>query len=189
MSKKTQREVPPQMHAKELKAQVKKVLRTFKDDSDLACAIIGCAYVEHCLGTLLENFMTDGSTARGLLQPTAPIAMIHNRRLLAYSLGLISKEIGREIQTIGEIRNVFAHKFYGVSFDDSPVRTLCDNLVADPYGKELTSRQRYVGSVMNVVFYLLGNAEEAKHREKRKHEESWPWFSVDLKKEKGDKPT
>jgi len=75
----------------ELTPQVSQLHDVLNDEQDLACALIGGAFVDHCLGALLQQYLVKGKVALGLLQPGQTLGDFGSRRQMSYTLGLISE--------------------------------------------------------------------------------------------------
>src|SRR5262249_2260514 len=111
----------PILTAQQLGPQLGRLLDVLNKGTDLACALIGAAYVDHCLAALLENYLVDGETAKGLLQPGRPLGECSARRQLCYCLGLITKEVGTDLEVIAKIRHHFAHQVLDVQFTNTEI--------------------------------------------------------------------
>jgi DNA-binding MltR family transcriptional regulator len=101
----------------------------FHHESDRIVAIVGGAYLDSLLDSLLRAVFTDTpEEVDRLLRPDAPLGSNGSRYQLAYCLGLIRKDQRDDLKTIAKIRNLFAHDFKALSFDTAPARDLCSNL-------------------------------------------------------------
>src|SRR5262249_49681149 len=114
----------------ELSPQSKHVYDVLNGGEDLPCAIVGAAFVDHCLAALLQRVLAARATSVGWLQPGRPLGEYATRRMLCYSLGLIDKAAGEDLDAIGAIRNRFAHRFFEVSFADAEIAKFCGRLKA-----------------------------------------------------------
>lgn len=98
-------------------------------DSHLASVLICTSYIEQAVYLLLEKFFVDGSsTVNDLLKPTGLIGPLFNRNRLAYALGLYDEPLFKNILTIAEIRNLFAHSHVSISFDSDHIQQKCNDL-------------------------------------------------------------
>lgn len=107
-----------------------KISRTLRDESDRAAAILGASLLEDQLTTLLEKFLVQDKDKGKMFNTYAPLSTLSAKTEMAYLLGLIPKDIRKDIDYVRKIRNLFAHKIEGVSFDKSPVSDLVSNLRA-----------------------------------------------------------
>jgi DNA-binding MltR family transcriptional regulator len=99
------------------------------EEPDLPCVLISTSYLDQCLASLLERHFISGKTAKRLLDPRGgPIGTFSVRADICYCLGIISKDLYNNLRTVAEIRNRFAHSYLSISFDDSEVAILCEQL-------------------------------------------------------------
>jgi hypothetical protein len=106
--------------------QVDQLCEVLNEGPDLACALIGGTFVDHCLGALLQKYLVKGHPTSRLLQPGKGLGDFGSRRLLCESLGLITGPQSADIEIIGHIRNRFAHHFFDVRFSDEETAKMCD---------------------------------------------------------------
>jgi DNA-binding MltR family transcriptional regulator len=158
---------------------------------DLSCALLATAFVDHCLASVLQNYLVDGETTKEIMQPRGMLGEFVGRAKIAYCLGLIQKSILEEVRAIAEIRNEFAHELFKVSFTDDDIKKKCAKLkyiekvpkpeqpakmvwLETPELKaEDDPRSRFINSILILAVQLLGIAMELEHR-KRKSERDWP---------------
>jgi DNA-binding MltR family transcriptional regulator len=162
--------MPPFPWPEELSPQTARLIKVLEHGDDLTCAIIGAAFVDHCLASLLQKYLTAGQTSVSLLQPASPLGPYSARRLLCYSLGLIDKALSLDLERIGTIRNQFAHRFFDLRFADEPVARLCNGLTAlgflEKLGEPLPPRDRFFATVVTVANRLLLTALSTEHCKK-----------------------
>lgn len=80
------------------------------------------AFAEDALGSLLTAFMLPTSTTAQLIDGfNAPLGNFSSRIKAAYSLGLIRKEQFDDLEQLRKIRNLFAHTWQPLGFDDQRV--------------------------------------------------------------------
>jgi DNA-binding MltR family transcriptional regulator len=94
-----------------------------------AAAVVGAAIIDAALtATLLEHFR-EGQTREQLFNPSGGrLGDYDTKKKLAYLRGIISTQAAKDIGTIGQIRNKFAHRLDITSFDDEIIATLCKSL-------------------------------------------------------------
>jgi hypothetical protein len=94
-----------------------------KDQADIGCALIFTSYIENGLMTLLSEFFIKGepSVKKGIFNVRGPLGTYSACRDIAYLLGLISGPIFKNLETLGEIRNRFAHSVDTVDFNEPSV--------------------------------------------------------------------
>src|SRR2546430_11588641 len=98
-----------QVPAEELSDDTRRLFDVLNDESDLACVVIGAAFLETTVATLLERRFLASSVARKLLEPGGALGGFAPRADLAYCLGLITKDHYQDLCAIAAIRNRFAH--------------------------------------------------------------------------------
>jgi len=103
------------------------------NESDRAAAIIACTLVEDRLEKRLKRVLRDSSIFKNLFDTDRPLHFFAARNQLAYLMHIYGKPFYTEMETIGSIRNKFAHliadKGRPVKNFKSPViKDLCDRL-------------------------------------------------------------
>lgn len=133
----------------------------YEHDNDREIVIVGCAYIEDLIKEILEaTFIDDSKEAEALLSESkGPLSGLVPRARLLYLLGAIPKPVYKDIQTVGKIRNEFAHKV-SASFFDTRIQQLCGNLewhVQSLFMKpppDATARDIYQVGVNQLVSHL-----------------------------------
>lgn len=100
----------------------------FQGESDRTVAIVGGAYLDELLTSLLLSVFIREQDAADLLGEYGPLGSNGSRCRLAYCLGLIRKHQRDDLACIAKIRNHFAHIHTSLSFDDPPIRDFCKTL-------------------------------------------------------------
>jgi mannitol operon repressor len=92
-----------------------------RENSERTVAIVCGADLEETLGELIRGFLAATKQAESLVNGSN-----FNRRIeLAYGLGLISDDEYSDLHLIRDVRNHFAHKPRGASFNDPGVVEKC----------------------------------------------------------------
>lgn len=133
----------------------------YEHDNDREIVIVGCAYIESLIKEIVEaTFIDDRNESQKLLNDsTGPLSGLVPRARLLYMLGVIPKLVYKDIQTVGKIRNEFAHKV-SASFTDNKVQQLCGNLEWHVHSlfmkppQEATARDIYQVGVNQLVSHL-----------------------------------
>jgi hypothetical protein len=98
-------------------------------DHPLQCVVLCAAYVERSLYCLLEHYFISGSgVTEKLLSHGGAVGDIRDKARLSHCLGLIDKQLLHDIETVGIVRNHFAHSQLGIDFDNPAVSELCFQL-------------------------------------------------------------
>jgi DNA-binding MltR family transcriptional regulator len=97
----------------------------YGEKSDRAIAIIGPAFLDVLLGSILTEFLVDDEKeVNRLLQPEGPLSTFGGRVTACYCLGLIGEIVKSDLRLVGKIRNRFAHDLYA-GFSDPNVSGWC----------------------------------------------------------------
>ncbi len=105
----------------------------FQKETPRAAVIVSGAFLDSLLRDLLSSYMVDDRKVVNELLGTehyseTPLGSFGARIKTAYCLGLISKLEYNDLQLIKNIRNRFAHKLHGYSFDDKEIIKWCDHI-------------------------------------------------------------
>jgi len=169
--------------------------REFHQQPDRVVAIVGAAYLDSTLESLLRAVFVDSTAdVDSLLGPNGALGANGARLQVAYCLGLITRDQRDDLRAIGRIRNRFAHNFNVTGFGDAPIRDYCMTLrspadlaampnqlfsadVAEQMAEFLaqttaTPRERFITSVI----FLFGALLRRVHFVRR---ENHQWFSYD----------
>ena len=103
----------------------------FQKETPRAAVIVSAALLDTLLRDLIAAFMIDESKAVDDLLGTdnnsdAPLSAFGARIRTAYCLGLISKSQYQDLLLIKKIRNKFAHRLQGYSFEKAEVVGWCN---------------------------------------------------------------
>ena len=100
-----------------------------KKETDRGLPLVGTVLIDEKLGEILKAFFIDGKISTKLLQePTSPLATFSAKIDICFALGLIDDFEFYEINILRRIRNEFAHKRHGISFETGKIKDLCSNL-------------------------------------------------------------
>lgn len=131
-------------------------LEEFQGESDRATAILGAAFLDEHLRSLLEEFLIDDSESKNLLE--SALRGVTVRARTAFCLGFLNPIEYRDIGRIIWIRNRFAHQLHGLSFADVDITAQCEALELPPKlipnNWKVTSRSKYVFSVHQIATWV-----------------------------------
>ncbi|MCI0427011.1 MAG: MltR family transcriptional regulator [Nitrospiraceae bacterium] len=103
--------------------------REFHEQPDRVVAIVGAAYLDSTLDSLLRAVLIESrEDVDSLLGQNGALGANGARCQLAYCLGLITRDQRDDLKKVAQIRNKFAHDFNVTTFDESPVRDHCASL-------------------------------------------------------------
>jgi DNA-binding MltR family transcriptional regulator len=108
------------------------ILREVASEKDRGAAIVIVAFLEDGLETAIKSrLVRDANTEHKMFRGTGPLATLSAKIELGFLLGMYGKVERNDLHRIREIRNEFAHKFNGITFEDQRIRDLIKNL---PHG-------------------------------------------------------
>lgn len=157
------------------------------DESDLACVLIATSYLDYALASLLKRHFIETNVANKLSDsPRGALSSFASRCDLAYCLGLIPKGLYQNLETVGRIRNTFAHSYLSLGLAETEIATLTNSLVPPTIHQTITVvgddakhsgptpmrlsgsiRDRFNMIVVVMVNRLLLTRLATKHREKK----------------------
>jgi DNA-binding MltR family transcriptional regulator len=105
-----------------------KLYETIYGEPDMPCVLVGVAYLDAILKTLLGDFLIESSITDNILGSNGVLGTLRSRTDLAYCVGLIPKSLYQNLCTMGEIRNQFAHSRNSLSLEDQDVVEKIDEL-------------------------------------------------------------
>jgi DNA-binding MltR family transcriptional regulator len=142
-----------------------------QNESPRAAVIIATAFLDAQLRTILFNsFIDDKKEVEGFLKSS--LQTFKSRTRAAYCLGLISKDIYDDLNTIGEIRNKFAHQMHGYSFDEPEIVNWCKSLklakmIADVSSMPKSHGNLFILGVTQLAMWLGMKIIETEKMEKK----------------------
>jgi DNA-binding MltR family transcriptional regulator len=114
--------------AEQLSADIHHLSDVINEGSDLACVVVGAAFLDGALKSLLAKKLLRSTVADKLLDESSALGNFAARADLAYCLGLVKKEHYQDLNRVSQIRNQFAHKHLQLDFADPKVCELCGKL-------------------------------------------------------------
>jgi len=102
----------------------------YSKETDRGLAIISSAMLDHLLSSLIEKFLVDDqkATKELLCNSMSPLGTFAARIAIACSMGLISYDERDDLNIIREIRNKFAHKAIGLTFESEQISKFINKL-------------------------------------------------------------
>src|ERR1051325_1989861 len=112
-----------------LSEESKHLYNVINEEPDLACVLIGTSYLDYALASLLKRYFIDSEIVPKLLEPPrGELSAFASGYDTAYCLGLISKGLYKNLETVGQIRNAFAHRYLALNLDDPEIAKRVENL-------------------------------------------------------------
>jgi mannitol operon repressor len=142
----------------------------FQDESDRAAAILSIALLDTQLEEILRAFAADEASISELVKPEQPIGSLGARRRVCLALGLISPDEASELALLGKIRNEFAHKLHGLTFEAQPIADWVQSLALPQrlFPRYRSSgRPRFISSVAFMHLLLTRRLDAARKNKRR----------------------
>ena len=138
------------------------LISEIEGQSDRAAAIVGAAWVEEELEAAIRSFLIDDKESiKRLLGKSSPLSSFSAKIDLACVLGMCSRVIAKDLHTIREIRNDFAHNMLAkdnakLSFNSGHIRDKCMTLKCVAHEDPETPRVAFVRAcaILNSEFYI-----------------------------------
>lgn len=178
---------PPIPEIETLSEESKHLYDVLNNESDLGCVLIVASYIDHALASLLKRHFIESRAVDKLLEsPRGSISSFASRCDLAYCLGLIPKSFYQNLETLGKIRNTFAHSYLPLGLADDNIAPLVSSLIPPTIQHTITvegdhakhngpasmslvgsTRERFNAIVVLMFNSLLLTGLATKHREKK----------------------
>lgn len=130
-------------------------------ESDRGMALMGSAYIDDRLAVLLKAyFVDDKKVIKLMFDFTGPLGTFSSRLNMAYSLGLMSKNIYTDCNILKKIRNDFAHVPSPMSFDDEPIKSRCHALITHGIDNHSRTKARFTRTIMSILLEIETMIEE-----------------------------
>jgi len=97
-------------------------LQEFQQETDRAAAVLAMAYIDSKLEELLRSkFVSKHKIINNLFDGQGGLSSFSAKVSIAYAVGLISLLAAQDLHVIRQIRNDFAHKSHGLSFQTASI--------------------------------------------------------------------
>jgi mannitol operon repressor len=101
-------------------------LKEFQKESDRGGALVGAAILDARLERLILSHMLPGKVSKDLVVGgNAPLGTFSSRINSCFALGLITSLERHDLNLVRNIRNEFAHREHGITFDDETIKGFC----------------------------------------------------------------
>jgi DNA-binding MltR family transcriptional regulator len=160
-----------------LSSEQRIVYDALNGESDIGCVIISAAFLDDVLASILKTKLLESEITDNLL--SGAIGTFSARGDMAYCLQLIDKNEYKDLRKIEEIRNLFAHSRFNMTFDNHKVQGLCQEFcsinffishfgsdVENPTKQDLCSdaRNRFNFAIVNLSTKSLLKGLELKQK-------------------------
>ena len=123
--------------------------KTLAAESDRGCALMAAAFIDEQLRELLSLYLVDDAkVTERLLGNSGALGSFAVRIDIAYSLGLLAKNIMQDLSILRKIRNEFAHLSRPMTFEDDAMVSRCLELKSILLPPEFTARSRFCRSMI-----------------------------------------
>ena len=158
--------------------QLAEFLNEFQRETDRAAAVLAAAYLDSRLEALLRaKFVAVPKFVEELLTGQGGLSSFSARISVVYAVGLISLRAAEDLHIVRRIRNDFAHKLHGLSFNTPQIASYVSkfnilqalrNERGEAFPLPTDSRTRFNFAVA----VLLLNAVESRIRDMPKFQEA-----------------
>jgi DNA-binding MltR family transcriptional regulator len=112
---------------------LKSFYEELQNETARGAVIIASAFLDAKLRNLLSKALIDDQKVVDELlgtedKPDRPLSSFSSRIKAAYCMGLISRGMYHDLEMIRKIRNKFAHKMHGYSFNEPEIVSWCKSL-------------------------------------------------------------
>lgn len=112
-----------------LSADTQKFYDVLNNEPDFSVVVVSCAYLDACLGAILEKHLIQSGVSAKLLDVrSGALGSFSARSDIYYALGLISKRIYQDLLVLAGLRNQFAHHHIMLDFDVADISQICASL-------------------------------------------------------------
>jgi DNA-binding MltR family transcriptional regulator len=108
----------------------REALNELEQLSDRAAGIVATTMLENSLDGVFQHELRDDDPAllKELFTEGGPLGTFAAKIKLLYALGLVTKDGRHDLDSIRKIRNVFAHKLSGNTFQSESIKDRCLSL-------------------------------------------------------------
>ena len=127
------------------------------EESDRAAAILAAAYFEDRLrAAIMTRFVAlNRRDEAEIFKPYGPLSTFKAKVDIAFALGLYDRKTRKDLHTVGEIRNKFAHSPEPMEFDHEKVAAKCRKLDTKAAQDSDDLRERYLTYLREIGKRLL----------------------------------
>jgi len=142
-------------------------LDELRNSSDRSAVLVGVAFLDDALRTLIRARLIDkSSVVKKLMGGRMPINSFAHRIRLAYCIGLLGNAMYKDLYILRRISTRFTRTGEAASFQGDSVREECDKLkigqaASDNF--EATSRDRYITAVVTLLEQMRIRARSIEH--------------------------
>jgi hypothetical protein len=110
-------------------SDLRRAMEQLDKDSDRAAAVVGAAILDTRLtGSIKARLHSADDIDERMFRSSGPLGSLSAKIDLAFMLGIVGRQAHRDLHTIRDIRNRFAHHLDIIDFRSQSVSDLCANL-------------------------------------------------------------
>lgn len=136
-----------------------KVKEELQKESDRGCCLVAAAYIEMELKKIISDFLIEMSKKEldDFFSFTGIAGTFSSKLKLAYSLGLISKEICTSTNQLRTVRNMAAHLEKPFDFNESRIKNHIQNIIPSLNKSCITIREEFIEKIIVIISTLHYN--------------------------------
>lgn len=133
-----------------------RIKEELKKESDRGCALVSAAYIEAELKKMISSFLVEMSSSetKEIFSFNGPIGTFSSKIKLAYSMGLISKDISFSIDQLRAIRNICAHLEKPFDFDKENIKAHIKNMTTSIDKSFSSLREELIEKILVIIATL-----------------------------------
>ena len=122
------------------------------------------AFVDEELRKLIAaRLVDDQKLVEQLLSQNGPLGAFSARIDFTYAIGLLGKNIHRDLHLVRKIRNDFGHSPEVISFDDASLSDRCKELHHTTLDKQTPARKLFINTVVGMLGVMHGCSAMTQH--------------------------
>lgn len=135
--------------------QIQSAVEEIREQTDRGSVIVGAAMIDEMLAVVLQNRLTEMNRTHydAFFGSNGPAGTFSNRIELLFGLGLCNESFYGLLHKIRGIRNKFAHRIEPLTFDDSLIAPLVDNL-GPSYVSFPSRRETFLGLITMALLLI-----------------------------------
>lgn len=133
--------------------EVQKLRKFLQAESDRGCCLLAVSFLDNELKLLLEEKLVgEKKYKKELFDLNGPLGTFSSKINLSYSIGMLSKSLKNDINSIRKIRNEFGHNYTQIDFESSSIKDQILQLKHNIYEKnEKSSREMFINTVTLIL--------------------------------------
>ena len=133
-------------------------------ESDRGCALLAAAFIDEELRKLITSRLVDDQKlVEQILFQNGPLGAFSARIDFTYAIGLLGKNIHRDLHLVRKIRNDFGHSPEVISFDDASLTNRCKELHHTTLDKQTPARKLFINTVVGMLGVIHGCSSMTQH--------------------------